>query len=564
MEDTGSIRDFKVLKFLDRFKGYFEKTGVNYPIMRRFLQIMLIMDGRRSITAVANQAASRKKADGSPFTGYMMSYGLLGIFIMMLMIVPFSLFYKMSIILGMIIFMIMTTMISDFSAVLLDVRDKIILTPRPIDSKTLNMAKTLHILVYISTITAIIAGPSLIVGLIKYGLLFALIFIVQLFFIAAFVIFFTSILYFLILQFFDSEKLRDVINYFQIILSIAMTIGYQFIGRAFNMLDTKAVFIPRWWTYLLPSVWFAGPYSVIMENNHENAYIVLSILSILIPAILFVLYSAKVSPYFEKSLQKLAVVNEKKANIIEKRGRLKKKLTAIICPDRDENIFYRFAKNMVSNERQLKLKMYPSLAYAVIFPFIFILSSSGRGRSIIESIGAMSKYPMYLGVYVTAILLSVLFTLIYTSEKYKGAWIYRILPIKNPSPLFKGALKCFITKYVFPIFTFMGLLFLMVNGPAAIPHIAVIFINFLIITAVNFKINEKSLPFSKDFIEQQKSGNGCLIYITTAIYCGISALIQYYIARFNFYFLYGYMAVLLITLIIIWNRSFKVEWNQIE
>jgi hypothetical protein len=47
------VKDFTVLKFLDRFRTLFGKMGVDYDMMRRILQVKLIMDGRRIPTVMS-------------------------------------------------------------------------------------------------------------------------------------------------------------------------------------------------------------------------------------------------------------------------------------------------------------------------------------------------------------------------------------------------------------------------------------------------------------------------------------------------------------------------------
>lgn len=561
MKEVKEIKEFKILKFLDKFKSIFEKTGINYTVMRRLLQLMLIMDGRKTITAMANKDSKDNK-EVSPFKSYLISYGIIGLLIMVSLIVPYPVFYKMSIVFGMIIFMVMTTMISDFSTVLLDIKDKIILVPRPIDSKTLNTAKTLHILIYLATITAVIAGPSLIAGTIIYGALFFIIFLVQLVFVTAFVIFLTSILYYLILHFFDGEKLKDIINYFQILLSIVMTIGYQFIGRVFDIFKMNVTFSPKWWVYLIPPVWFAAPYSIFIEHNRQYIYILLSILSVLIPVLLLVLYYSKVSPYFERNLQKLASTNEKKAGFIEKKKEFKRKLWKILCPERVENAFFRFTCSMISNERQLKLKLYPNLAYAAVFPLITMFSGFSRSKSIASFFTEISRAPYYLTMYISVILLSGMFTILYTSENYKGAWIYKLLPVESPSQVYRGFIKGYILKCIFPVFLFVGIIFFMIYGINFLPHFAAMFINLIILNIISFKIYEKSLPFSLENYLQQKQKGGCLIYIIASIYCGVNAGIEYFLGKTRFG-LPIYIAVLLITMASLWKVSFKMKWDDI-
>ena len=58
------MRDFPSLKLLDRFEKVFTSFGVDYPIMRKILQVKLIMDRRRVPTifhkTIANLRSNKK------------------------------------------------------------------------------------------------------------------------------------------------------------------------------------------------------------------------------------------------------------------------------------------------------------------------------------------------------------------------------------------------------------------------------------------------------------------------------------------------------------------------
>lgn len=138
------MRDFKVLKLLDKFKGFFENLGVDYYIMRKILQIKLIMDGRRVPTAISS---SSKKKNENSFLKSLWIYGLMGIIMVPFVIMGKNFIFQMSFVFGMLMFMVMTSLISDFSSVLLDIRDKNILFSKPIDNKTLSTAKVVHVLI---------------------------------------------------------------------------------------------------------------------------------------------------------------------------------------------------------------------------------------------------------------------------------------------------------------------------------------------------------------------------------------------------------------------------------
>jgi len=50
------------LKLLDRFQGLFSRLGIDYPVMRRILQVKLTMDARRVPTIVGK---SKQSSDSS-------------------------------------------------------------------------------------------------------------------------------------------------------------------------------------------------------------------------------------------------------------------------------------------------------------------------------------------------------------------------------------------------------------------------------------------------------------------------------------------------------------------
>ena len=56
-----------------------------------------------------------------------------------------------------------------------------------------------------------------------------------------FVVVLKAILYIAILRFFDGEKLKDLINYVQIGLTLGLMIGYQVLIRSFELVDFNMV-----------------------------------------------------------------------------------------------------------------------------------------------------------------------------------------------------------------------------------------------------------------------------------------------------------------------------------
>ena len=71
-----------------------------------------------------------------------------------------------------------------------------------------------------------------IVSIVRHGIGFAVIFLVDVVLISCLVVVLTAFVYLFILRFFSGEKLKDMINYVQIILSLAVMIGYQLVASS--------------------------------------------------------------------------------------------------------------------------------------------------------------------------------------------------------------------------------------------------------------------------------------------------------------------------------------------
>lgn len=547
------MRDFKVLKFLDKFRGFFEKLGVDYHIMRKILQVKLIMDGRRVPTAVGG--SSKNKNENKYENGFFKSlwiYGLIGIIMVPFVIMGKNFIFQMSFVFGMLMFMVMTSLISDFSSVLLDIRDKNILFSKPVDNKTLSTAKVIHVLIYMFFMTISISGVPLVAALIRHGVLFFIIFVFEIIFMDLFIVVLTALLYLVILKFFDGEKLKDMINYVQIVLSIAISIGYQLIGRVFEISNIKVIFTPKWWQYFVAPIWFGAPFEVILHGNQNISFIVLSILAVVVPIISIFAY-IKLIPSFERNLQKLNNNSGKG----EKRNKvIYDIISKIICFSKEERTFFRFASNMMKNEREFKLKVYPSLGFSLIFPFIFIFNMLKD-----DGLSKLASSKVYLYIYFCALMLPTVIMMMKYSGRYKGAWVYKTMPIKNIANIFKGTLKAFIVNLLLPIYIIECVIFIYIFGMRIFPDLIVIFFNMMLFTVICFRVMKKSLPFSESF-GVSKQGEG-LIMIPLMILIGALAGVHYFCTTFN-YGIYIYMVVAFVMVIVAWKKAFNISLDAIN
>lgn len=528
--------NFKILSLLDKFKWIFEKMDVNYPIMRKILQVKLTMDGRRESVLTQNN----KNTDGNIFFKSLWIYALLGLVLIALLFSDSSYFIQMSTISTLIMFMTMLSLISDFSYILLDVRDRNMILTKPVNEKTLSMAKALHISIYIISISLALIGPSLIASLFIKGVLFFIIYFIEVILINLFSISLTVLLYFFVLRFFDGEKLKDIINYFQIALSIVMTVGYQLFGRVFNLVDLEKSINISWYHYLIPSAWFAAPFELFLNNS--NKYIYLSLMSIIIPIISIGIY-IKLMKSFEVNLQKLngATTNRRlKKGFVEKLGN-------IVCKDKYERTFYKFANNIMKSEREIKLKLYPSIGFSIAFPIIMLFA-------FIDDFSNISNSKSYLTLYMAIPYLTMSIYILKTSVNYKGSWIYNCAPIKNSYVQHKGTIKAFIIKFLVPIMLLDCIVYVLIYGVKILPDVISIFIAAILFVIYVFKVMNKGFLFSKSIKDIQKISGIVVFLIMLAM--GLVSAIHYAFTLLKFGSII-FLFVILTTTIISWKVSFN-------
>jgi len=542
------MEDIRTLKFLDKFSSLFQRAGVDYQMMRKILQVKLIMDGRR-VPTVFNQGAQRKKKkagdEGNGFLKSLWMYAFFGLFTIPFIVLGENYLFQMSIMFGFVMFIVMTSMIADFSSVLLDIRDKNILHTRPIDKKTISAAKMMHVFIYLFYLTGSIVAIPMIVGLFTQGIIFFLLSIILIILMEAFILVLTALIYMLILKFFDGEKLKDIVNYVQIGLSFTIMIGYQVLGRSFEIINFHAVLTPKWWQVFVVPMWFAAPYEVILNGHFHSVYLLFSILAIAVPIAAFFIY-LRLVPTFEKNLQKLAGHSVGKE---KKQSKIGKSIVRLLCSSKEEMAFFRFASIMMKNERDFKLKVYPSLGFAIIMPFIFLFNSLRDG-----GFSSISGGKGYLTIYSTMIIIPSVIMMLKFSGKYKGAWIYKALPLGDLSPLFKGTLKAFLARLYLPMYLVICILFVTIFGVRVIPDLILVLLISAFYSVICFLILKKSIPFSESFelVGQTEGWKVFGLMLPIAIFAGL-----HYISTLASFGVYIYIFIMLIANFILWKKSIR-------
>lgn len=548
------MKEFKVLKIIDKLSGLYKKAGVNYDAFRLILNAKLTMDGRRKATVFND--SRKNKEDSNQFYKALIMYAFFGIFIGLMLIFNINKMYIMSIYFSAIMFMVLTIFISDFSYVILDVRDKNILFTKGVDNKTINAAKITHVFIYMTYLTLALVGVSFIVSF-KYGGLYSLVFLLEIILIDIFMIIITALVYLFVLKFFDGEKLKDMINYVQIILSISMVVLYQIVPRLFGAIDiVNITYKEKLWHLLIPPMWFSAPLSIISGEGVTLIKVIMCVLSIAVPVISIIIY-IRLIPAFENNLQKLNNNEDK----IKEKHKLLIKINNLLCKDNTERAFFNFSLGIMNSEREFKLKIYPNLALGIVLPLIFLFTAADR-----NSVGGMFENlrnsRFYLSIYAFALVIPNILVMLRYSEKYLGAWIYEVAPIMKISSIFKGVIKAAIYKLILGPYIILAIVFILIYGPKVIIHLIIAFLGLIILVISNFSILKKVFPFSEKF-EATSGGEGLVTLLVSLVCTLILFVIHLVISK---YLLLNYIyLILLITIdLLLWNFAFNISKTKLK
>lgn len=554
------MKAFKSLKILDRLSFLFKKSKVDYDVMRRILEVKLTLDSRRE--SVFEKSQGKNEETDSSFLKSYWIYILMGFFMIPFGFIGNSPFIGLNLFFGIILFMLISSMISDFSSVILDTKDKVILLTKPVSKETLTMARFIHIFIYLLTLMLMIAVPGILSFAYNYGILFGILLLFVMGLLCLLSILGTSFIYTILMRFFEGEKLKDIINIFQVFFVLTLNIGYQVLVRMFNFVDFEFVFTPKWWTFLLPPAWFAAPFEMVFFSHFEIEYVILSVLAVIIPVVSLIIHIKIIAPGFEQYLSKLDTVEKGKVENKNIWYRVRQSLDKLFSKTPTEKTFIKFTRIMLRKERSVKFKVYPLLAMAFAFPMIFMVMSA-FDQDGVAFLQALKDRSTVFYFYLSTLMVSQLIMLTSFSDSYKGAWIYGVMPIKDKKEVLKGSIKGLLMTYLLPVATVFLCIGLYLYGIYAILDFLIIFSASFIAMMISFKTNKKKYPFSEKFTQDSQREGSTLNFFITAGVVGTCFIIHRFLQN-NPLYLMIFAVIIIIFDLIMWQLAFKGSWETYE
>jgi ABC-2 type transport system permease protein len=479
----------------DRLPALWRWLGVNYPQLRAILTVKLLMHTRRPATGLGNwRKASDDGSSGNGFWKAVGLYALMGAFASAwLAIAPreaFGLaasmaFSYMMIACGM-------TLIADFSTIVLDTTDNQIMLFRPVDGRTMLAARIVHVTAFVLTIAlGTTAIGMLIVGA-RFGLgpMLAMLGLVLLS--AVLMVFFTNLIYLLLMQFLSAERLREIINYVQIVTAIALMGGYQILPRLIEKGELQEAFVWESWHLLLPPMWPVAALDLFV-NQQTSLLNWLGLGLIVVVPLLGLDQSERTQAAPAKPKPAEASIP---ADCSERaRLPLPDQLASWFTRGPLERAAFTLIWHLTGRDRKFKLKTYPSLGFGLVYIFMSNASRSGAG--------AAHLFPLYFGsFYLLASLAQIAF-----SDNYKAAWLYTSAPVGRPGALLSGSFKALIIKLMLPYYTLIATFVFYQKGASVLPDVLLALAGSLLMLLINVTLGNRYLPFSMppDAVRQNTS-----------------------------------------------------------
>ena len=540
------MEDFFSLKILDLFRPLFEAFGVEYEKMRLIVSMKLTLDKRK------NNSSENKNS----LMQSVILYLVIGLVASRIIVMPIDIMTKMTVLFALIFVMLLTCFITDFSSVILDTYDRHIIGITDVKDITLNMAKIVHIIIYISIISLSISAFSILMILMAYNIGFCLLFILCMILMDFLLIMMTSVIYYLLIKIFKGEKLKDVLNLFQIFMIFVFSIMYYFITSSLSDIQINYTFSINAYDLFIPFMWFASLFCVIFYGKIQTLYIIMAILGIIVP-ILSILIYIKLTPAFERNLYKLEQVSYNEKDSKSKKS-FASKLANKICKNNEEKSFFEFIYTNLSRDREFKTRVYPTLASGIIMPLVLLFVTYDRSISIMEYLKSLSTTNNLLNIYLAVILLQNCILLLKYSKEYEASFIYDVLPISKKKNIYSAEFKVIIIKLFVPIFIIIGIPYLILFKAKFIVHLLIAFVSTIFISMGTFRVNDKSLPFSEDYAVTANTSN-FLNIIKSIGFVGAAVLLHYLIIlKAPYIFSVAYLILLILIMKIIWNKVFDI------
>ncbi len=537
--------------------GVYQKFGVDIPHLKAILVAKLTIDDRTA-TGLYKARSGSKDSDASFATLFTMVISLVMGLIFLFVFAYEDDLTRMTMFFTLYGFMLAMFLITDFSHILIDVKDNYIILPKPVSSQTFLMARMLHIVIHLMKILVPLSLPGWIAIWISRGIWGAVVFIPVLILLTMLTFALVNAVYLLIMRVFSPARINSIITSVQIGFSILLYGSFQLLPRIINesVIDQVNLrSIEMMWIF--PSFWMAAGWLYFYSFARDSTLIIGAVVTVIAPLLGVWVMIRFLAPAFFRKLSMISAGKREEATIDAGIVKAKRKDTGFLEPLSRiftsvgvEREAFLFTWRMMGRVREFKMKVYPQIGYLIVLFLMMVIGNSDK-FDIEELALHTSKIKLLIlsVIYLSCIIyIGAIFQMPYY-DNFKASWVYFSAPLSRPGPILRGALKASLIRFFAPVVVLLMIMGVALFGIGMMPNLVCGLSNvFLISTLYSWVVIDR-LPFS---VSSKMASQGGTTFRTVFI------LIALPLFGAPHYFLFDYPLVLYCISVVTFSAGFFV------
>ncbi len=527
------INQFLLRLFLSPSLLY-KKANVDPDQLKLILTTKLIIDDRRPNTFHRSRQNASTKTISLATLGTMLFSAVLGCMFLFTFTPGSTLPAQLTFYFSIYMFVLTSTLIADFTSVLFDVKDNAIILPKPVSDRTFVASRLLHIIIHCAKIVLPMALPGILFIFFRNGIATGLSLFCVLLMATLFTIFLINAIYLVVLKFTTPQKFNAIISYVQIILSIAVYAGFQFLPR-FLIAPSGDMLHSSGWLWFLPSYWFALATFFFSTFKMDFSLVAGALITFIASPFSIWLVIKYFAPAFNQKLSQITAGSEEQPNISSaKKVNTTSSLAEILAQWTTTNVSEKLGFincwTLSNRLKDFKLKVYPSIGYIMVYMVVMFFKDGQKSLANVIALNQQGIVVVLGVLYAFSLILITAINQMPFTEQYKASWIYFSLPLEKPGYILSGAYKAMIIKFYTPFALVLSAVAIYLCGFTIIPTLLLSFINIFLTGLVNTLFIMKMFPFSMHQNAAQKSGSFVRILFSLVL-PGILAVMHFFIFK---------------------------------
>jgi ABC-2 type transport system permease protein len=313
------------------------------------------------------------------------------------------------------------------------------------------------------------------------------------------------------------ERFDSIIAYSQIILVLVFMFGFQILPRVMDINFTQLARGYRWYYLLYPPAWFAGVTLVLMGKAQLYA-VALAGVGITALVTLGHLAIRKVGSDYSSFVVKLSYGEGTPkrrpvdtAVVGQAHGRsLAERLKSAWLARPAERAAFDLVSVYLRRNREVKVRLYPSLAYFVFVPVLAVFSEGLPDPFVARGVQAYSLMGALMICYVALTAVEVL----RFSEHHEAAYIFRVAPVSRLGDVHSGFRKAVMMWVSLPGFAMLFTLYAVLwRSPL---HALLLLAPWIIITPAVLMLGflfRETLPLARKYQKGQQASRNLLLFL---------------------------------------------------